>query len=38
MIGALGIRNKHGVIAAEECASGQLVGTGRELADASPAG
>ncbi len=38
LIGALGIRNRHGVVAAEECPSGQLVGTGRELPETRPLG
>jgi EmrB/QacA subfamily drug resistance transporter len=33
MAGAIGIRNPRGPIAAAECASGQLVGTGRELTE-----
>ena len=37
LIGAIGIRNQRGAVAAEECASGQLVGTGRELTEAHPA-
>jgi EmrB/QacA subfamily drug resistance transporter len=31
LIGAGGIRNRRGAVAAESCATGQLVGTGREL-------
>ncbi len=38
LIGALGIRNRHGVVAAEHCPAGQFVGTGRELADAVSGG
>ena len=41
LIGALGVRNPRGVVAARECPAGQLVGTGRELVrpagDAQPA-
>ena len=33
LIGALGIRNPHGLVAAEHCPAGQFVGTGRELAE-----
>jgi len=33
LIGALGIRNPHGLVTAEECPAGQLVGTGRELTE-----
>jgi EmrB/QacA subfamily drug resistance transporter len=32
LVGAAGIRNRHGAITAEHCPTGQLVGTGRELA------
>ncbi len=32
LIGALGIRNPHGLVTAEHCPAGQFVGTGRELA------
>ena len=37
LIGAIGIRNRRGTVAAERCASGQLVGVGRELAHAGAA-
>jgi EmrB/QacA subfamily drug resistance transporter len=33
LIGAGGIRNRRGDVAAESCATGQLVGTGRELTE-----
>ncbi|MGP0102890.1 MAG: MFS transporter [Solirubrobacteraceae bacterium] len=33
LIGAAGIRNRCGPVTAEHCSSGQLVGTGRELAE-----
>jgi hypothetical protein len=33
LIGAGGIRNRRGEVAAESCATGQLVGTGRELTE-----
>jgi EmrB/QacA subfamily drug resistance transporter len=33
IIGAIGIRNRRGSVTAQECPAGQLVGTGRELAD-----
>jgi EmrB/QacA subfamily drug resistance transporter len=35
LIGVIGIRNRHGAVTAEHCAAGQLVGTGRELAQSS---
>ncbi len=38
VIGALGIRNKAGGVAAEGCSAGQLIGTGRELAEGHRAG
>ncbi len=34
LIGAAGVRNPHGVVAAKDCATGQLVGVGRELVGA----
>jgi len=33
LAGALGIRNPHGEVAAAECATGQLVGTGRDITE-----
>ncbi len=36
VIGAIGIRNQGGTVAARECASGQLLGSGRELTDSHP--
>jgi EmrB/QacA subfamily drug resistance transporter len=33
LVGAGGIRNRHGAITAEHCPTGQLVGSGRELAE-----
>jgi EmrB/QacA subfamily drug resistance transporter len=33
LIGAAGIRNPRGAVAAEDCSRGQLVGTGRELTE-----
>ncbi len=38
LIGAVGIRNRRGTVAAEHCAAGQIVATGRELADLPSAG
>jgi EmrB/QacA subfamily drug resistance transporter len=38
LIGALGIRNKAGSVPAEGCSAGQLIGTGRELAEGHRAG
>jgi hypothetical protein len=38
IIGAVGIRNKRGSVTAEECSAGQLVGTGRELAEGHGSG
>jgi EmrB/QacA subfamily drug resistance transporter len=35
VVGALGIRNVRGGVQAEECGAGQLVGTGRQLAERS---
>jgi EmrB/QacA subfamily drug resistance transporter len=32
LVGAAGIRNRHGPVTAEQCPTGQLVGSGRELA------
>jgi EmrB/QacA subfamily drug resistance transporter len=37
LVGAAGIRNRHGAITAEHCPTGQLVGSGRELAEAASA-
>jgi EmrB/QacA subfamily drug resistance transporter len=37
LVGAAGIRNRHGAITAEHCPTGQLVGTGRELAQTASA-
>jgi EmrB/QacA subfamily drug resistance transporter len=37
LVGAAGIRNQRGPVAAEDCAAGQLVGTGRELAEGASA-
>ncbi len=36
-IGAIGVRNPRGIVAAEECPTGQLVGTGRDLIERYPA-
>ncbi|HMD52582.1 MAG TPA: DHA2 family efflux MFS transporter permease subunit [Solirubrobacteraceae bacterium] len=33
LIGAVGIRNRRGTVAAEHCPAGQFVGTGRELTE-----
>ena len=35
LVGAAGIRNRHGAITAEHCPAGQLVGPGRQLAEAA---
>jgi EmrB/QacA subfamily drug resistance transporter len=35
LVGAAGIRNRHGAITAEHCPTGQLVGPGRQLAEAA---
>ncbi len=37
LVGAAGIRNRHGAITAEHCPTGQLVGSGRELAEGASA-
>jgi EmrB/QacA subfamily drug resistance transporter len=37
LVGAAGIRNRHGAITAEHCSTGQLVGPGRQLAEAASA-
>jgi EmrB/QacA subfamily drug resistance transporter len=37
LVGAAGIRNRHGAITAEHCPTGQLVGSGRQLAEAASA-
>ncbi len=34
LVGAAEIRNRHGAITAEHCPTGQLVGPGRQLAEA----
>jgi EmrB/QacA subfamily drug resistance transporter len=33
LVGAAGIRNRHGAVTAEHCPTGQLVGSGRQLAE-----
>ncbi len=38
LIGAVGIRNRRGTVAAEHCPAGQFVATGRELAEVPSAG
>jgi EmrB/QacA subfamily drug resistance transporter len=37
LIGAAGIRNPRGVVAAKSCATGQLIGTGRDITQKAPA-
>jgi hypothetical protein len=37
-IGALGIRNPHGLVRAKECPEGQLVGVGREIPERARVG
>jgi EmrB/QacA subfamily drug resistance transporter len=36
LVGAAGIRNRHGAVTAEDCPTGQMVGSGRQLPEAAP--